>query len=196
MTHWSGRSTWSRTLLSRDLVPLGDFVFPRKVEWRFEGENGDPNLKASFEYREGRPQCVAVEVTASPDGRAVRTADLAVLEVDKMTVTAFTQFAMHSTFDPERNSTELTPVDLDNEREFWAVINGVETAVKAPRRGVTQAELERVADIYRRDADRDPTRAVEIELGYGSRRTAERRLKQAEQAGLLPSTTPGKKRVG
>lgn len=196
MTQWSGRSTWSQKFGARNLVPLGDFVFPRKVDWRFEGEKGDPNLKASFEYRDGRPQCVAVEVTASPDGRPVRTADLVSLEVDKMIVTAFTQFAMHSTFDPERNVTELTPVDLDDEREFWAVINGVETAVKAPRRGVTQAELERVAEIYRREAQNDPTLSVKIELGYGSRRTAERRLKQAEEAGLLPPTTPGKKRVG
>ncbi len=194
MTLWSGQSTWSRGLGARNAVPLGDYVIPRRVEWHFEGDNGDPDLWAFFEYRDGRPQCVAVRVAASKHGRAVRTSDFQLLEVDKMTVTAFSRFAMRSSFDPETNVTTMEPVD--DERDLWRVIDGVEEAIKAPRRGVTQAEIEKVAEIYLDNVRSDPTREVEVQMRYGSRRTAERRIKQAEEAGLLPTTTPGKKRTG
>ena len=109
-----------------------------------------------------------------------------------MTTAAFMQFAMQSTYDPDANVTTSEPVE--DERAFWDALSGVETAVKAPRRGVTRAEITKVAETYLKNADADPTTAVQNLLGYGSRRTAERRIKQAEEAGLLPRTTPGKRR--
>ena len=66
--------------------------------------------------------------------------------------------------------------------------------MKAPRRGSSRAELERVASIYAEHVDRDPVAQVQVLMGYGSSRTAARRVKEAEEAGLLSRTTPGKRR--
>ena len=66
--------------------------------------------------------------------------------------------------------------------------------MKAPRRGSTHAELEQVARIYQEHIDRGPVEAVKQLMGYGSTRTGARRVKEAEAAGLLPATTPGKRR--
>jgi hypothetical protein len=54
------------------------------------------------------------------------------------------------------------------------------------RRGtVTRAELAEVARVYREHIDASPTSAVRLVLGYGSERTAARRIKQDEEAGAL-----------
>jgi hypothetical protein len=66
---------------------------------------------------------------------------------------------------------------------------------RASRRGeVTHAELKEVASVYREHLDASPTRAVSLLLGY-SERTAARRVQQARAAGLLPATTPGKRKA-
>jgi hypothetical protein len=59
---------------------------------------------------------------------------------------------------------------------------------------VTRAELEEVAKVYREFIGSTPTRAVQLAGGY-SERTAARRVQQARAAGLLPQTTPGKRKA-
>ena len=122
----------------------------------------------------------------------MRTSDLALLQFDALTATGFVSASMRSTHDPETNITTSEPV-MD-ERELWAALGAIEGAVKAPLRGVTKAELEQVASVYSSNVDGQPTAQVRQVLGYGSDRTAARRIKQAEDAGLLPSTTSGRKR--
>ncbi len=56
------------------------------------------------------------------------------------------------------------------------------------------AELENVARAYREHIDTTPTRAVQLAGNY-SERTAARRVQQARAAGLLPKTTPGKRKA-
>lgn len=66
---------------------------------------------------------------------------------------------------------------------------------RSARRGtVTRAELEEVARIYREHVDASPTQAVAMLGGYTTR-TAARRVQQARAAGLLPATTPGKRKA-
>lgn len=67
--------------------------------------------------------------------------------------------------------------------------------VRAPRRGTTKAELEQVAKLYREHVEGRPVESIRTLMGYGSDRTAARRVEQARAAGLLPSTTPGKKKA-
>jgi hypothetical protein len=50
-----------------------------------------------------------------------------------------------------------------------------------------------VARIYQEHLDAHPAKAVALLGGY-TERTAARRIKEAENAGLLPPTTPGRKR--
>jgi hypothetical protein len=59
---------------------------------------------------------------------------------------------------------------------------------------VTRSELEGVARVYREHLATTPTQAVQLAGGY-SERTAARRTQQARAAGLLPKTTPGKRKA-
>lgn len=191
---WIGSGSLSHGLGGMgDLVRLGDYVVPRALTWKVEGDKGEPDLAVDFEVRNGRPECVGVRVSAKPGGRQVRTSDLQMLALDAITVSAFGRSALHSTYDPETNVTTMEPIG--SEQEFWAAINAADAAVKAPHRGTTQAELEQVAKVYRDNLHGRPVAAVHIALGYGSERTAARRVEQARAAGLLPPTTPGKRKA-
>lgn len=192
---WVGKSTISRHLGGRTPagdVRIGDYVMPREAWWTVEGSKGSPDLRMRFEVREGRPQCVEVHVEAKPDGRPVRTSDLQVLSLDAATISVFSSLALRSSYDPETNVTTLEPIG--SEREFWHAVNAADAAVKAPRRGTTRAELEQVAKVYRDNISGRPVESVRVTMGYGSERTAARRVEQARAAGLLPATTPGKKK--
>jgi len=191
---WVGRGRVSRQFGVKDNdVRIGDFVMPRRASAFVDGANGEPDLEVHFEVRDGRPQCVDVHATAKPDGRPLRTSDLHVLALDAMTLSVFARLALKSTYDAETNVTTMVPI-MD-EREFWRAVNDVDAAVKAPRRGVTRAELEQVANVYRHNVDAKPVQQVAAIMGYGSERTAARRVQQARDAGLLPPTTPGKRKA-
>jgi hypothetical protein len=132
-----------------------------------------------------------VTLKAKPGGRGLRTSDLRQLMLDAMMTSVF---ANHSFRAVDANGvTEMVPVA--SEADFWAALNEVETAVKAPRRGVTPSELEQVAGIYREHIADRPVQHVAALMGYGSDRTAARRVEQAREAGLLPPTSPGKARA-
>jgi len=187
---WSGRWVTSHT---PRYVRVGDYALPAKVVTELKGDRGNPDVTVQFEMRDGRPQVVGVYLVADAQGRQIRTSDLQSLPLDAMLVSVFTGVAMKSTYDPETNVTTSDPVT--DEREFWAAVNAVDAAVKAPRRGTTKAELEQVAKLYREHVDGRPVEAIRTLMGYGSDRTAARRVEQARAAGLLPSTTPGKKKA-
>jgi len=187
---WSG--TWTTRHPLR-FVRLGDYALPEEVTCELEGDKGDPDLAVRFQVVEGRPQCVEVRAEAKAGGRAVRTSDLHSLPLDAMTVSVFAQAALRSRYDPETNVTTSEPIA--DEREFWSAVNAADAAVKAPRRGTTRAELEQVADLYRQYVEGRPVETIRTLMGYGSERTAARRVEQARAAGLLPETTPGKRKA-
>lgn len=189
-----GKATVVTKMGGRDsLVRLGDFVVPVRASWVFEGANGDPDAEVHFEVREGRPQCVEVSLKSKPNGRSVRTSDLGQLSLDAMTTSIYARSSQMAVYDPETNVTTMSPIT--DERAFWAAINATDAAVKAPRRGTTKAELEQVAKVYRDNVGGRPVEAVAAVMGYGSQRTAARRVEQARDAGLLPPTTPGKRKA-
>jgi hypothetical protein len=81
------------------------------------------------------------------------------------------------------------------ERESWEADGILQRAFAGRSRGATPGELQLVADVYRANIDGNPTRAVKEDLGYASDRTAARRVERARAAGLLPPTTPGKRKA-
>lgn len=171
---WEGRT---RVAGKGGLIALGDAVVPREAVMTFEGVDGAPDATMRFEVRNGRPECVEVIVRAKPEGRGIRSADVALFNIDTIAVDVFY---------------DLGTIGVTDERAAVNTRRALQEA-RASRRGtVTREELERVAKTYRENPE-SPTRAVELVLGY-SKRTAARRVKQAEEAGLLPVTTPGKKR--
>jgi hypothetical protein len=181
---WEGRQTITgihHGKRHRGFVMLGDSAVPPEALLTFEGTRGSPDVSMNFEIRDGRPECVGITVKAKPDGRGIRSADLALFNIDSLTIGVFAQLANFG-------------VNASDEKQLWQTIRNVTEARTARRGAVTQAELEEVARVYRDHIDAAPTRAVETLLGY-TERTAARRVQQARAAGLLPKTTPGKRQA-
>ena len=154
------------------------------VEMTAVGNRGAPDVWARCEMRDGVPEVVDFRITAKSEGRAVRSADLnAWTGLEGMAINGFRQFAA------SRTSGSVGPED---ERNYWRIAGDLHEA-RASSRGPSKAELDEVARVYRDAIDGRPTEAVQVRFGY-SRRTAARRVEQARAAGLLPPTTPGKKR--
>jgi hypothetical protein len=192
---WTGTAETRAWLDSPEGGPVrvGDFLLPRKVTYNFEGDGGNPDLHVRFEVRDGRPECVEIRLTAKPGGRGLRTSDTQVLTLDAMKIGVFAETAHQVRYDPETNGTRSSRIS--DEREFWRALNEVDAVVKAPQRGVTQAELEQVAQVYADNVQGAPIKAVRAVLGYSSERTATRRVQQARAEGLLPATTVGKRKA-
>jgi hypothetical protein len=171
------------------LARLGDVAVPRVAVYAHDGDQGEPDLEVTFEVRDGRPECVDFHVRAKPDGRGIRTADLQmVTNLDAIAVNLYAAVA------PVPDGHVFNWMWRQTEENAERARRAAYQARKATRGAVTTAELERVAAVYREHLESSPTRAVELELGY-SKRTAARRVQQARAAGLLPSTTQGKRRA-
>lgn len=173
---------------------LGNAVVPHRAVYTHEGEGGEPNLRLLFEVRDGRPECTSVALAVARGGRGLRTADLQALNLDTLAVAVFTQVASTYRTSPDEPDAMLLFRPAD-EAEARRLERDVYEARKARRGAVTRAELEEVARIYREHVDASPTRAVAMLGGYASERTAARRVQQAREAGLLPKTTPGKRKA-
>jgi hypothetical protein len=190
---WTGRTKTKAQIGGRHggEVRVGDHYVPRHVVMQGEGEDGHPDIELRFEVRDGRPTCVGLEIRAKADGRGVRAADLQMFNLDVLTADAFTEFATPVEAGDRSAEGGVTAWGLDR-REAEAANREFQRAMTGRR--VSRAELERVAETYRRHRESSPTRAVMEVLGYGSESTAARRVKQAEEAGLLTPTSPGKRR--
>jgi hypothetical protein len=171
------------------LAKVGDVVVPRVAVYAHDGDAGEPDLEVTFEVRDGRPECVDFHVRAKPDGRGIRTVDLQmVTNLDAMAANLYAAVA------PVPGGSALNWMWRQDEENAARAQRAVYEARKARRGTVTRATLEEVAKVYREHLDASPTRAVSLLLGY-SDRTAARRVQQARTAGLLPATTPGKRKA-
>ena len=188
---WTGRIDFRASLLGQRRR-LGDTMVPEQVEMTLRGDRGQPDLTATFAVVNGRPECLSITATAKPRGRGLRTADLALLNVDTMATVAFGHFA-----DPVRDGTDIDgsamvmPTAEVSERESWAMHRDLVESRSRGRRGPSQRELEEVAEVYRDNVASNPTLAVQQTFSY-PKRTAARRVEQCRAAGLLPPTTRGK----
>jgi hypothetical protein len=177
-------------------VLLGDAMVPRRLRLTMDGAKGAPDLKMLLELRDGRPECVEITATAKPDGRGIAAADVQVLQRRLGTLTAevFARLAAKPFYRQRDGQLAGAYGRLPSERRRRLERNLYEA--RASRRGgVTRAELEEVARVYRENVAEYPTQAVGLLLGYDSARTAARRVQQARAAGLLPKTTPGKRKA-
>jgi hypothetical protein len=176
-------------------VRLGETVVPRVATFEVTGQDGAPDALVRFEVRDGRPECTEITVKTKPDGRGIRSADMALFNIDALAANVFAEVAMRlepnpSAPDRESVATRQPPSD----REYWAMRGDIESS-RASRRGApSRSELEKVARIYREHLSSAPVQALMALEGY-TEGTARRRVQQARKAGLLPSTTPGKKKA-
>jgi hypothetical protein len=194
---WGGRVRFEPLVGGRHggYVPLGDAAVPRRARFTMEGANGAPDLKMLFEIRDERPECIEVTVTTKPDGRGIAVSDLQVLQHRLATLTAevFAQLAAKP-FYRHRDGQFAGAYGSVDEEGYQRVVRDLYEARSARRGGITRTELEDVAKVYREHVDASPTQVVKLLLGY-SERTAARRVQQAREAGLLPKTTPGKRKA-
>jgi hypothetical protein len=180
-----------------DLLILDDvLLYPRAV-FTVVGEGGEPDATVAFEVhplpgdpylrvhrvKDVRPEVIGIHIAAKPGGRGITTADLRSFALDELTTDVFTVVGTPHV-PPYR-----TPME-----DYRHIGRTVREARSRSRGRVTRAELEEVARVYREFVGSTPTRAVQLAGGY-SERTAARRVQQARAAGLLPQTTPGKRKA-
>lgn len=171
---WQGRSRTSAKVGAP--VNVGGYAVPRRVTFEFEGTDGkpgnvSPDVTAHFEVRDGVPECVEISVCAKADGRAVRTADLALFNVENLTKRVFAEHAV-----------AVETGELPTEQQ--AASRAITDRVEGPR-PAREAELEAVARVY---LTHRPTGSAAVRdlLDYPDR-TAYRRVEQARQRGLIPA---------
>lgn len=174
------------------------YAVPKHVTTELTGDRdkGHPDLRVECSMVGGQPLVQEVHLIASPNGRALRDADLAALALDKIALRAFMDHA--TVVDPlwegggHRASSPLT-----YHRAAHQLVEDFADALKGEQAGGSTApalvELERVAEVYRENAHRAPRAQVIAVLGY-SPRTADRRIKAAQDAGLLTPGRRGKRR--
>jgi hypothetical protein len=166
------------------------YAVPPRVSVEFVGEGDEPDVTLQCAMTDGVPTVREIRITAKPDGKQIRDAHLDELALSRMARRAFAEFASLVMVQSEQQLTVESPLTGPQETE----VDRDMFELQQRRRGPSRSELEEVARVYLEHAQTSPTAAVEAILGY-SARTAHRRIKSAEEAGLLPSTTPGKKRL-
>jgi hypothetical protein len=198
---WAGKFEIRRLTGDADLLMLDDVLLYPRALLTVVGEGGEPDATVAFEVRplpehplgdpylrvhrvkDVRPEIIGIQISAKPNGRGITTADLRSLALDEFTTDVFTVVG-----------TPRVPPFRTPEEDYRHIGRTVREARSRSRGRVTRAELEEVARVYRKFAGSTPTRAVQLAGNY-SERTAARRVEQARAAGLLPQTTPGKRKA-
>lgn len=188
--------TWTgRTAVRHDgrMVQLGETLVPQRAKFEITGEDECPDGRVTFEVRDGRPECVEIAVKAKPGGRGIQSADMTLFNIDNLTVNVFSSVALGPV--QQVGPGEWAADNSPDDRAAWSRRGDVHRARTTRRASAgDRVELERVAKVYREHLANAPIAAVRVLLGYHSDRTAARRVQQARAAGLLPPTTPGKRK--
>lgn len=172
-------------------VRLGDRLLPRKIQVQFIGADDQPALTMRLEVIDDQPQCRELRVISKEGGRQVKQLDLRAIQLTTWVEEVFGMFAWRIIEDREG------VIHSVMETSGPALMESVR-AVRQSRKGksartVTPKLLARVAEVYRAHLSGAPTRAVGEAFGVGPRMAAEY-VSRARRAGLLPPTTPGKKK--
>jgi hypothetical protein len=169
-----------------DTVQLGDRWVPRVLlaEVTSPPLGAKPMLRLRLEVVGDRPQCREVCYSSSQDGREIRQGD-----IDALRIADWIEylFALASHRDAESGLDRLTAIP-ESMKLVAAARRG-----NGPRK-VDQAFLEQIAGVYRRNLHDRPTQAVSDAFGI-KHSTAAEYVRRARAAGLLPPTTPGKRRA-
>jgi len=182
---WRGQG---RATYGDDLSIVGDRIVPADIFVDIRGGLLQPDLSMKIEVRQGIPVCAEVCLRSRPDGPEVREKDLAQVRLGWLIEQIVAKASMK-------------PAGRIGEHGYgWSKPVNDQTAladirqVRSGRSRMSQERLLKVVEVYREHINDRPTEAVERAFGV-SHRTAARYVQQARTAGLLPTTTPGKKKV-
>lgn len=187
---------WQAESIGKPLVPavmMEGRAVPRKIRFSHPGADGQPAITMELEMRDGVAQCRSIRLESVEDGREIRPVDLEVVRrrlyqwigdvfavmARRIEKTGPNTFQILDTFGPDAEAFEAALVAV--------------TRARRPRK-LDRSFLVRVADVYRENIAKAPTKAV-AETFSVSHRTAASYVKQARDMDLLPPTTKGRKLI-
>jgi len=187
-------STGARMRLSGSNVVLEDHYLPRTVEISVNGRinNGpDPETYARVEVsNDGIPRLTELRFTSDdPDGPGIRQADLREVQVAALVEDLVAMYTIRIDRDPGGEA-RAAVTSLDDKPALLRFVGRMRSGRTA--RDITPELLTRVANVYRANIDRHPTKAVEHHFQVSQRMAAEY-VSRARKRGLLPPTKRGKK---
>ena len=172
---------------AEERVQVGDRLVPPRIVVQSRTVN-DPDLKMTIEVRQGIPVYTEVALRARADGPDVRRTHLELPLDDWLErIVAACSLVIGAVDASGRWTTLVQPIN-----DPQALANVRRTRVGRPR--ISREYLEQVAEVYRKHVDDRPTDAVRRAFGL-KESTADRRIRAAREAGLLPPTTPGKRKA-
>lgn len=165
-------------------VRFGDYTVPSAVAWILQPIGRSPGVRAEFEMRKGQVFCRSVHIDTS--GRGITTADLESLPgLERKGLDAFRALAIQVFDDDDWKAGR-------NLHRHEAIHNPSGSEVGKSLKGRPRDELSAIAEVYRANISDRPVEAVQEHFDL-ARRTADRRIRAARDAGLLPPTTRGRK---
>lgn len=170
-------------------VRVGDRLVPSEIFVNVRGGPTQPDYALKIEVRDGLPQWVEVTLRARPGGAEVRDKDLSVIPLEDWLEQIVAQCSLKfgGTFAGGVTS-RSKPTD-----DRTAIADIRRTRAGRPRT-LTPERLQQVADIYRQHFKSRPTGAVARAFDVADR-TASKYVQRAREAGYLPPTERGKKKM-
>jgi hypothetical protein len=175
---------WGRIHVSGRYVLVGDHHVPEELTLELDGDEGRPSTIARMVVQAGRPELVEVRLISRPGEPGIRQTDLRQIEVAAM----LDLLAGYAVRIEDGTVTWGGP-----EEPAYAAAAGALKQSRSARR-ITPEFLQSVADVYVANIDQNPTQAVRRHY-FVSERMASEYVQRARRAGLLPPTTPGRKKV-
>ncbi len=176
-----------------EMAVVGDRVLPVEAKAVFPSDATSPALELRLAVVDDVPQCREIRITSKEGGREVRTSDLRAVQLERWIEDLFASVAARVEH-VDADAGIVSAVDEHDEKRVAEAARVVQRARAAARRSITPEMLEGVAQIYRKHVDGQPTDAVRRAFGV-EYRTAAKYVQRARAAGLLPATTPGKRKA-
>lgn len=198
-----GEISWA---FGTPVVAVRDVYIPERIDaWGyFPGKPDQPILRMTLEVRQGIPSFTRIEIVAASDGVEIAASHIGLVRDN---LEWWRDMIARNSAQKSAERVKVGTAGWDTiTAPDWAEADTADAVAKQVRRGpgarrkATDARHERVATIYRAHIDGKPLAALRDAFRGPSgepisRRTAARYAKEAEEAGYLPPTTQGKKRV-
>jgi hypothetical protein len=170
---------------SQETVVMDGVEVPTWVEERRHGV-GEPDLVVKVAVRDGSPEVVRLSFEAYAGQGEVRQKHLRAVDVDRLAGDLYALFVADFGENPSR----------DDEARTMRLAEKFVERQRLPReyRVLNDEFLRRVADVYRENIGRAPTKAVARVFNVRDR-MASTYVDKARKAGHLPATIQGKKKA-
>lgn len=172
---------------SQQKLTIDGVEVPAWIEQRLLG-NSEPDMFVRVELRDGSPRVVQLAYESASDQNEVRQKHLRSVDVDRLATDLLAAWIGH------QFANSLGPRDQRKSAQRAAIKFLEHQRLPRERRAINDALLKKVADVYRKNISRAPTKAVAESFGVRDR-MASAYVERARKAGHLPPTKQGKKQA-